>query len=459
MSPPGARPSQPPPPDATPLQRTKRHFDLCGAVSEATAEARERRAKRREKPQPWLVQKFMIPVVLGILGYAAYVYAGRFVRSEITGSGGRKRVGLGVGLLVPWCLLWLWTLWAYVKVVLTPPGNARDYVSKSPTRPRLPPNPMWDQWQQPDPERDAALASIEAGRIGVGGPSYEAQSSLNHSTDTSHLRPPPKLPFEIPQNRRAPRGRMPPTTAVLHPANRWCSKCEIVKPYRAHHCRICGTCILKFDHHCPWIGQCVGARNHKFFVNFNLASALLAIYTFVSLLGVRASRWKSGNGVDAQEVVIVGFTDVDETLYRSGLFLLFTSSLLGAHIRMILLAQTSVESIPVHTIKDREKAQLAADGWGFWEGRCADLEVLFRRRKREILASYDAEWGAPDTEGNIWWPGSMQAAWEDVMGDSMLGWIFPTGRPLGDGMSYEPNPRFDKEGRWRRRAEWPAELR
>ncbi|KAJ6578702.1 hypothetical protein DFH09DRAFT_346566 [Mycena vulgaris] len=33
--------------------------------------------------------------------------------------------------------------------------------------------------------------------------------------------------------------------------HRWCARCAIVKPYRAHHCRVCGTCVLKFDHHCP----------------------------------------------------------------------------------------------------------------------------------------------------------------------------------------------------------------
>jgi palmitoyltransferase len=38
--------------------------------------------------------------------------------------------------------------------------------------------------------------------------------------------------------------RRPPTTAVLLPAHRYCSKDEIVKPYRAHHCRACGTVSL-----------------------------------------------------------------------------------------------------------------------------------------------------------------------------------------------------------------------
>jgi hypothetical protein len=44
---------------------------------------------------------------------------------------------------------------------------------------------------------------------------------------------------------------------------KWCAK---YKPDRCHHCRVCRTCILKMDHHCPWLYNCVGFRNHKYFV-------------------------------------------------------------------------------------------------------------------------------------------------------------------------------------------------
>lgn len=43
---------------------------------------------------------------------------------------------------------------------------------------------------------------------------------------------------------------------------KWCAK---YKPDRCHHCRVCRTCILKMDHHCPWICNCVGFCNHKYF--------------------------------------------------------------------------------------------------------------------------------------------------------------------------------------------------
>jgi len=55
---------------------------------------------------------------------------------------------------------------------------------------------------------------------------------------------------------------------------RHCKWCNKYKPDRCHHCRVCRTCILKMDHHCPWIYNCVGFRNQKFFFQ-------LLFYTFL----------------------------------------------------------------------------------------------------------------------------------------------------------------------------------
>lgn len=32
----------------------------------------------------------------------------------------------------------------------------------------------------------------------------------------------------------------------------WCPVCRVVRPPRAGHCRICGVCVLRLDHHCVW---------------------------------------------------------------------------------------------------------------------------------------------------------------------------------------------------------------
>ncbi|RYG53531.1 DHHC zinc finger domain-containing protein [archaeon] len=39
-----------------------------------------------------------------------------------------------------------------------------------------------------------------------------------------------------------------------------CRKCDSERPPRTHHCQVCKRCILKMDHHCPWVS---GARTHR----------------------------------------------------------------------------------------------------------------------------------------------------------------------------------------------------
>lgn len=61
-----------------------------------------------------------------------------------------------------------------------------------------------------------------------------------------------------------------------------CVKCGIsFKPPRAHHCRVCGRCIVKMDHHCPWINNCVAIRNQKHFI---LLSFYIGLYSLFCLI-------------------------------------------------------------------------------------------------------------------------------------------------------------------------------
>ncbi|XP_028839090.1 palmitoyltransferase ZDHHC23-A [Denticeps clupeoides] len=57
-----------------------------------------------------------------------------------------------------------------------------------------------------------------------------------------------------------------------------CPLCKLPRPPRAGHCRICGGCVLRLDHHCVWINCCVGQANHRDFLLTLLLFLLTSLY-------------------------------------------------------------------------------------------------------------------------------------------------------------------------------------
>ena len=62
-----------------------------------------------------------------------------------------------------------------------------------------------------------------------------------------------------------------------------CPDCEVIRTKRSRHCSICNRCVERFDHHCPWVNNCVGSGNHAYFLAFLLSVFVTLIIVMVSI--------------------------------------------------------------------------------------------------------------------------------------------------------------------------------
>ncbi|KAI9354760.1 DHHC palmitoyltransferase-domain-containing protein [Pilaira anomala] len=172
---------------------------------------------------------------------------------------------------------------------------------------------------------------------------------------------------------------------ILSDNPEWCDTCQVWKPDRTHHCRVCGTCVLKMDHHCPWVNGCVGVLNYRYYIQFLFYVTILGIWIFSTTLAafIQFNSLATFDGI-ALSVLIVG-----------GILTFILGAFTMSHLWLVLHNRTTIENVKFQNWKEDKKA-----------GEDTFIPMF------------------TESGENIFDQG-MRANWIEVMGDQKLLWFLP----------------------------------
>ena len=172
--------------------------------------------------------------------------------------------------------------------------------------------------------------------------------------------------------------------------------CRNWKPERAHHCSVCETCVLKMDHHCPWLGNCVGYHNFKEFFLFCFYQMVdLFIKCILQLIGVIYSP---------QMIMYAFYRDDNDThdLSTFGYLCYYLTNVLAVPIAFSLIFLSSSILVQIYN-------------------NITSLERLsMRQMKVPCIGPVKAEYSFPNEYDMTWLSNFRQ-----ILGERMWQWFLP----------------------------------
>lgn len=137
---------------------------------------------------------------------------------------------------------------------------------------------------------------------------------------------------DVELNGRGPIEKVGATACVL----RHCHICDSTQPLRSKHCEDCNRCVRTYDHHCPWIGTCVGEGTRAWFL-------LYLILEFLTL------AWFGGTGLAeisahaGERSKLGSFAGLISAITIISIFLVMTGILSGYHFFLCISNLTTWE--------------------------------------------------------------------------------------------------------------------
>ncbi|KAH0574091.1 Palmitoyltransferase [Spironucleus salmonicida] len=115
-----------------------------------------------------------------------------------------------------------------------------------------------------------------------------------------------------------------------------CITCGFPKPPGTSHCNICQKCVVYLDHHCSWVGTCIGIRNYAYFIMFIISIFILSISSLAIniYLIIYSQIWEISSYIILGISIIISF-----------LSFLITASLIIYHFKLIWTDKTTRDDI------------------------------------------------------------------------------------------------------------------
>lgn len=193
---------------------------------------------------------------------------------------------------------------------------------------------------------------------------------------------------------------------------RFCEKCVHIKPDRCHHCSVCGVCVLKMDHHCPWVNNCVGFTNYKFFLLFLGYAFTYCMFICVTSLPYFVKFWKNELGGNGKFHILFIF-------FVSTMFAISLVSLWSYHIYLVLHNRSTLEAFRPPMFRG-----VGPDKDGFNLGKANNFYEVFGERK--------ATWFLPISTSlgdGVSFPQRNMSEDEDSLLSSRQNWMEEGGAP------------------------------